>query len=359
MRWRTLLPAALTALAITACGVSVGASASAAGPSASAASASASDSAHSANSSILLYNGQHPQLTQAMVSAFKRKTGISVSLRSNDGVVLADQLAQEGHDSPADAYLTENSPELVHLSQLGLLARLPGSVLRQVPKRYRSPQGNWVGVALRVSCLVYNSKLISRSQLPASILGLAAPKWKGKVAVAPLDSDFPPVVGAVIATHGEKAAARWVDALKQNAAVYQDDEGVVAAVNAGSAPVGIINQYYWYRLRLEVGAKRMHSALYFFPHGDPGSVVNISGAAVLASSKHRADAERFVAFLVSRKAQELIRSGDDFEYPARPGVAQNAQEPPLSQIAHTSISALALGNDLRATQLIAGAGFGA
>ncbi len=361
MRWRRLLPAALTALAVSACGVSVGASASSAGASApSASEQSASDSSvSSGNSSILLYNGQHPQLTQAMVTAFKRQTGISVSLRSNDGVVLADQLVQEGHGSPADAYLTENSPELVHLSQLGLRARLPKSVLNQVPRRYRSPQGNWVGVALRVSCLVYNSKLISRSQLPASILGFAAPKWKGKVAVAPLDSDFPPVVGAVIATHGEKAATRWVDALKQNAVVYQDDEGVVAAVNAGSAPVGIINQYYWYRLRLEVGAKRMHSALYFFPHGDPGSVVNISGAAVLASSKHRAAAQRFVGFLVSRKAQELIRSGDDFEYPARPGVAQNAQEPPLSQIAHTSISALALGNDLRATQLIAGAGFGA
>jgi iron(III) transport system substrate-binding protein len=273
-------------------------------------------------------------------------------------VVLADQLMQEGHGSPADAYFTENSPELVHLSEHGLLARLPRSVLRQVPARYRSPQGDWVGVALRVSALVYNPRLISRSQLPSSILAFAAPRWKGKVAIAPLDSDFPPVVGAVIATHGASAATRWVAGLKRNAVIYQDDEAVVSAVNDGSVPVGVINQYYWYRLRREVGANRIRSALYYFPSGDPGSVVNISGAAVLASSKHRADAERFVGFLVSRKGQELIRTGDDFEYPVRPGVAANPQEPPLSRIAHTSISALTLGNDVRASQLIVNAGFG-
>jgi len=314
-------------------------------------------SASSSPGSITLYNGQHLELTQTEVSAFTRDTGISVNLRTNDGVVLADQILQEGHSSPADAYFTENSPELVNLSQHGLLARLPASLLREVPARYRSPHGTWVGVALRVSSLVYNPKLISRSQLPSSILDLAASRWKGRVAIAPLDSDFPPVVGAVIAAHGAKAAASWVDALRRNAVVYQDEESVVAAVNSGDVAVGVVNQYYWYRLRREVGAKSIRSALYYFPNGDPGSVVNISGAAVLRSSQHRADAERFLAFLVSRKGQELIGSGDDFEYPVRPGVAPNPQLPPLSKIAHASISALALGNDVPASEMILRAGF--
>jgi iron(III) transport system substrate-binding protein len=312
----------------------------------------------SSGPSIVLYNGQHLELTTAQVSAFQRQTGISVGLRTNDGVVLADQILQEGHSSPADVYLTENSPELVNLSEHGLLAPLPQSVLSQVPAGDRSPDGTWVGAALRVSSLVYDPKLIARSQLPTSILDLAAPRWKGKVAIAPLDSDFPPLVGAVIATHGATAAAKWVNALKRNAVVYQNDESVVAAVNSGDLPLGIINQYYWYRLQREVGDKGTHSSLYYFPNGDPGSVVNVSGAAVLASSKHRADTERFVAFLVSRTGQQLIAQGDDFEYPARPGVAPNRELPPLTSIAHSSISAVALGNDVQASQLILHAGFG-
>src|SRR5579862_8423914 len=143
--------------------------------------------------SITLYNGQHPELTSAMVAAFEHETGVSVGVRTNDGVVLADEILQEGASSPADVYLTENSPELVNLGRRGLLARLPSSVLAQVPAADRAPNGTWVGVSLRVSSLVYDPARISRSQLPASIVDLAEPKWKGRVAIAPLDSDFPPV----------------------------------------------------------------------------------------------------------------------------------------------------------------------
>jgi iron(III) transport system substrate-binding protein len=308
--------------------------------------------------SIVVYNGQHLALTRAMVSAFERTTGISVRLRSNEGVVLADQVLQEGRSSPADVFLAENSPELVNLEEHGLLARLSPSVLRHVPAADSSPQGRWVGVALRVGSLVYNPQLLPRSQLPASILDLAAPQWKRKVAIAPLDADFPPVVGAVIAARRAAAAESWLAGLKRNADVYQTEESVVAAVNRGDVACGLINQYYWYRLRREVGAGAMHSTLHYFGAGDAGSVVYVSGAAVLASSSHRRDAERFVAFLVSRAGQRLIAQGDDFEYPVRPGVAPNAALPPLDRIAHSSLHAVALGDDREAARLIVRAGFG-
>ncbi len=50
----------------------------------------------------------------------------------------------------------------------------------------------------------------------------------------------------------------------------------------------------------------MHSKItYFAPH-DPGYVLDVSGAAVLKSSKHQAAAQRFLAFLVSKQGQEII-----------------------------------------------------
>ena len=204
---------------------------------------------------IVLYNGQHSQLTAALVAAFEQKTGIAVRIRTNDSLVLADQILQEGSNSPADVYLSENSPELMTLEQHGLLAPLAPSLLQQIPGRDDSPAGDWVGVALRVSSLVYDPALIKRSALPVSILDLAQPRWKGKVAIAAIDSDFPPLVGAVIDAYGTKAATTWLEGLKHNAETYQDDESVVAAVNRGDVACGVINQYYWYRLGLE-GRKR-------------------------------------------------------------------------------------------------------
>ncbi len=302
--------------------------------------------------SILLYNGQHPQVTTELVAAFEKQTRIKVEVRTNDGIVLADQLLQEGSSSPADVYLTENSPELEDLEEHGLLAKLDPATLAQVPSRYESASGEWAGMALRISALAYDPSLIPAARLPKSLLELAEPGWKGKVALAPTDSDFVPLVGAVIATYGKQAAVNWLSGLKRNGSLYQSDESVVAAVNKGDVAVGIINHYYWYRLRLEVGASGMHSSLYFFPNHNVGSLENISGAAVLKTSKHPQEAQEFVKFLLSPTAQEILAHGYDFEYPLRPGIKPNPQITPLTKIAPAELSPTVLGNDQQASQLI-------
>jgi iron(III) transport system substrate-binding protein len=55
---------------------------------------------------ITLYNGQHEQTADNLITAFERKTGINVVVRSDDEDVLADQIATEGARSPADVFLT-------------------------------------------------------------------------------------------------------------------------------------------------------------------------------------------------------------------------------------------------------------
>jgi iron(III) transport system substrate-binding protein len=301
-------------------------------------------------SSVLLYNGQHPQLTHALVTAFEKQTGIDVRVRTDDGIVLAGQLLQEGKHSPADVYLTENSPELVTLDEQGLLASSDSSTLDESPKR--GGAGNWTGIALRISALAYNPSLVTKPQLPPSILQLAQPRWRGKVAIAPTDSDFVPLVGAVLATYGKTAATSWLAGLKRNSHVFQDEEAVVAAVNRGDVATGVINNYYWFRLRLEVGSGGMHSALYYFPNGDVGGLENVSGAAVLAASTHRRNAQKLVNFLVSKTAQEIIAHSDDFEYPIRQGVKPNPALPPLDSLEPATLGPAELGNDQPAARLI-------
>jgi iron(III) transport system substrate-binding protein len=306
--------------------------------------------------SLVVYNGQHAELARKLVAAFERQTGIAVQLRNEDSLVVATQILTEGDASPADVILSENSPELANLEQHGRLRRLSPAILGQVPAVYTSPTGRWVGVALRVSSLVYDPARVARSELPQSILELAEPRWRGKVAIAPTDSDFPPLVGAVIARYGADRAAAWLRGLKQNAASYQDEEAVAAAVNRGDVAAGVINAYYWYRLRLEVGAGDMHSTLHYFPHNDAGSIVNVAGAAVLATSKHTRAANRFVAFLVSKAGQRIIAGSDDFEYPARADVAANPALPPFPRTPHATVPVSALGNGLTAARLIREAG---
>ena len=84
---------------------------------------------------LVLYNGQHEQTANALISAFEKKTGITVQVRSDDEDVLANQIVQEGANSPADLFYTENSPALAFLDSKGLLA----SVDAEHPRRRAIP----------------------------------------------------------------------------------------------------------------------------------------------------------------------------------------------------------------------------
>lgn len=306
---------------------------------------------------LTLYSAQHPQVNAMLVAAFTKKTGIQVRLHEGEGPDVASQIIQEGADSPADVFFTENSPELNLLDEKGLLAPVDKGTLAQVPAKYSAADGDWLGVLARENVLAWNPALIKQSELPASLLDLAKPEWKGKLGFAPSDSDFLPLVSAVIKQYGKTRALAWLEGLKANGTIYQDDEGAVAAVARGSVAVAIINNYYWYRLETELGPKKIDSKIYHFKNGDIGGLINISGAAVLKSSKNQAAAQKFLAFLVSKPAQEMLgRSDIDFEYPLRPGVPPNPELTPFKDLQPPAINASTLGDDQEAGTLLQQAG---
>ena len=306
------------------------------------------------NATITLYNGQHPETTDALVAAFEKATGIQVKVREGDEDVLASQIVEEGKSSPADVFYTENSQALQFLQGKGLLAAVPRGTLGKVDSRYNSPAGDWVGVSARVSVMVYNTKMLSANELPTSVMQLASSKWAGKLGLAPSETDFQPIITAVAHTYGQPAALRWLDGLKKNAGshTYPDNETLVAAVNNGQVAIGLINHYYWYRLRYEVGGSKMHSKIaYFAPH-DPGYVLDVSGAAVLRSSHEQAAAQRFLAFVVSKTGQEIIAHSTSYEYPLGSGVVTAQPLRPFSQLQPIPLTIAELGNGSTAIALL-------
>ncbi len=312
------------------------------------------NSGGSANSQLTVYSGQHPQTVAALAAAFQKQTGIPVAIRSDDEGVLASQIIEEGSHSPADVFVTENSPPLEELGDRGLLAKVDASTLARTAAKYSSPRKDWEGVSARVSTMVYNTSRLKPSQLPRSVLELADPKWKGKLALAPTETDFQPIVTAVAARYGKAAAVKWLEGIRRNASghIYPDNEALVAQVNNGQAALGVINHYYWYRLKDELGAGKIHSAEHFFAPGDPGYVIDVAGAGVLASSKHQGEAQRFMAFLVSRKAQEIIGHDQSYEYPLGSGVVSAKPLVPFVTLRPDPITVGQLGNGALAISLL-------
>jgi iron(III) transport system substrate-binding protein len=281
---------------------------------------------------LTVYSAQHESLVRTMLEGFTEETGIALEFRDANDSELANQIVQEGKASPADVFLTENSPSIDVVDRAGLLAPVDDATLQQVGQQYRPESGNWVGFAARSTVLAYNPADVAEADLPASILDLAAPEWQGRVGIAAGGADFQAIVSAVLALEGEDATRAWLTGLERNAEVYASNSAVMKAVDEGEIDVGVMYHYYWYRDQAEGGLLGDDAKLHFFGNQDPGAFLSISGAGVLASSDQKKAAQRLVEFLTSAAAQKRLADSSALEYAVGNGVPSAEALPPLDSL---------------------------
>ena len=281
---------------------------------------------------LVIYNAQHEPLLKELAPEFTKETGIEVELRNGKDLELSNQLVAEGKASPADVFLTENSPAMSQVEAAGLFAKLPEDLVAPIPAQYRPRSGLWTGFVARSTVLVYNTDQTDASKMPASLLDLAKPEWKGRISFSPTGADFQAIVAAVLDLEGEAATKSWLEGIKANGKVYDGNNLVLEAVNSGEVEVGIVYHYYWERDHKENGDVSDSSAQYYFKDQDPGAFVSVSGAGVLASSDMKEEAEKFVQFLVDEKGQQILADSYALEYPLNPAVTLEGVAQPFSAL---------------------------
>ncbi|MCV7040376.1 iron ABC transporter substrate-binding protein [Mycolicibacterium moriokaense] len=304
---------------------------------------------------LLIYNAQHESLTKEWIDAFTKETGIKVTYRQGGDTELGNQLVAEGAESPADVFLTENSPAMAAVEKAGLFADLDPATLEQVPAQYRPETGKWTGVAARSTVFVYNTSKLQPDQLPKSLLDLQLPEWKGRWGAPPTKADFQAIVAALLQLTGEAETSKWLAAMKSGATLYSDNIATLKAVNAGEVDGGVIYHYYWFRDQSKTKEMSANTALHYFKHEDPGAFVSLSGGGVLASSKKKDQAQQFIKFITGEKGQEVLEKGTSFEYPVASGVPANPALPPLDTLQAPKVDPSTLNSQL-VTELMTKAG---
>ena len=288
--------------------------------------------AQAEDAGITVYNAQHESLTKAWAEAFTKETGIKVTLRNGGDTELGNQLVQEGDKSPADVFLTENSPAMVLVDNAKLFAPLSAETLAEVPEAFKPSHGRWIGIAARTTVFAYNKTKLTEDKLPKSLLDLADPAWKGRWGAAPAGADFQAIVSALLALKGEEATATWLKGMKANVKPFKKNGIAMKGVNDGEVEGAIIYQYYWFGDQAKTGENSKNVALHYFRNQDPGAFVSISGGGVLASSKHKKEAEAFVKWIAGKGGQEILKTGTSFEYAVGKDAASNPKLVPLADL---------------------------
>lgn len=294
--------------------------------------AAAAATAPTQTTSLTIYSGREERLVKPIMDRFTKETGIELKVRYGNSSTLATALVEEGKNTPADIYWSQEPGLLGLVGARGLLARLPQTTVGKVPSRFSTPSRRWVGTSGRSRVLVYNTNELQTSELPASVWGLTNAKWKGKIGLPPTNSSFQAFVAATINLYGEARVRAWLEGLKENdVRFYPNNTTTVQAVGRGDVEVGLVNHYYLYNVLADTPDLPVRN--YWFRDGDPGNLVLAAGVGVVSATQKGAAAQRFVDFLLSKTAQRMIARGPGAaEYPLVKGVARRPGLRPLSSI---------------------------
>ena len=296
---------------------------------------------------LTVYSGREEKLVGDLFAQFEKATGVDVEVRYGDSAELAATISEEGGNSPADVFLSQDAGALGAVAERGLLSALPAEVTDRIQPRFRDRDGRWVGVSGRARVLAYNSDRLEHGELPATVFDLTDERWKGKLGFPPSNASFQAFVSAMRIEAGDDRTRGWLEAVDANEPkLYEDNDQAAAAVAKGDIDAALVNHYYLYEVKEELGEVPLE--IHFFRPGDPGALVNVAGAGILESSENADAARRLLDHLTTEPGQRFFAEQTD-EYPLTAGVEPREDLKPLEEVRGPAVDLSALGPKLPST----------
>jgi len=282
---------------------------------------------------LTIYSGRSESLIGPLLEQFTEDTGIEVEVLYGGTSAVANQILVEGENSPADIFISQDGGALGALAAEEMLIELPEEILEQIiSPAFVSPDGVWVGLSGRARVLVYNPELLEENELelPESILALTDEEWSGLVGWAPTNASFVTNVTAMRILFSDEETETWLtDMIENNIQAYEGNTPIVQAVIDGEIAAGLVNHYYLFRFLAE--DPDITTALHFFPGGDAGSLINISGVGILNTSDQQELALQLVEYMLNEESQEYFAT-ETYEYPMIEAVEPSVELPALADI---------------------------
>ncbi|NEQ19017.1 MAG: iron ABC transporter substrate-binding protein [Microcoleus sp. SIO2G3] len=302
-------------------------------------------SAQAAPKTLTIYSGREEKIMRPLIEKAEKDLGMDIEVRYGDSTELAIALLEEGKNSRADVFYAQDAGSLGALATEGRTLALPTQLLNKVDGQFRSPAGQWVGISGRARVIDYNTKLVKANELPASVMQLTNPKWRGKVGWAPTNGSFQSFVTAMRLMQGDQKTLEWLKGMKANGAkAYSGNSAIVEALGRGEIALGLVNNYYLYRFTKN--DPNFPVAIHH-TRGDAGALINVAGLAVLNTTDQKSDAEKFVAYMLSPEVQNYLTQ-EFYEYPLVKGISVSQKQTPLNQLQSPQLDLSKL-SDLKGT----------
>ena len=276
---------------------------------------------------VNLYSARKEKLIKPLLDRFTQETGIEVNLVTGKADALLQRLQSEGRNTPADLLITTDAGRLHRAKAAGVTQAVESELLNKVvPSNYRDPQGHWFGLSLRARPILYVKGKVDPATL-SSYEALTDPQWQGRICIRSSGNIYnQSLVASMIEANGLEATEAWANSfVKQFARPPKGgDRDQIKAAAAGLCDIAVANTYYLAGMlkSKDQGQRQAAEKMgVFWPNqADRGAHVNISGAALIKTAKHKQAAIKLLEFLVGESAQAWYAETNG-EYPIRGDVA--------------------------------------
>jgi iron(III) transport system substrate-binding protein len=266
---------------------------------------------------------------EAIASAFRRETGVTVNITLKEAGDALARIAAEHANPRQDLWYAGSGETQLRAAEIGLIEEYRSPLLPQLHEWAvrHAEQSGWraVGVNAGVLGIGYNSKALAGKRLPEPRCwaDLAKPEYRGELQ---LPSPIATRTGyAMLATlvqiFGEDAAFELLKGMHRNASAYPvTGPGAIRAAARGETTIGIT---------------MLHDGVSEITNGFPihlvapceGTGYDVASMAIISGAPNLANAKRFYDWALTPGAQQIAAAARNFQYPSNPAVPLPAAAP--------------------------------
>jgi len=252
---------------------------------------------------LTIYTSTPVEDMKVLTDAFERKYGIKTKVwRASSEKVLQRAVAEaRAQRFDVDAFDT-NGPQLEALVREKLLTPVWSPSLASLVPEARFAHQSWVGTRLLIFVLAYNTKLVRRTELPASYDGFADPKWKGRLGIEAEDSDWFATISTLMGEAKAETLFRSIVAAN-GVSVRKGHTLLTQLVASGEVPVALTVYNYKAEQLKNQGAPIDWYVI-------PPAIARANGVGVAARAPHPNAALLWYEFELGEEGQRLLLSRD-------------------------------------------------
>ena len=253
---------------------------------------------------VRVCSSMNRNLSEALVEAFANKTGIVVEFDPLVATSLSQRLDLLGN-SRVDVWMGGSAEEYYMAAERDMLATYLPRGAAGIPPQYMDRDGRWVPLSIDYIALLSNRNNMKKLGIepPSSWDELLQPVLHNEIVMADPVTGGPPygLITSLWQLRGRDAALQYAGTLRTQQVLYLPTEAKAGyEVYLGNKAVAVMS------LRHALALEREHSFLYAAPVRD-GNKNMITAAAILKNGEKRKEAERFMEYLFSKEAMQIMR----------------------------------------------------